>query len=141
YSFLFLRKDALDQVLEPRIPPEGVEPSVDLDTAEDPGSEGRAIFVALFQEPQRFLLVAQRQVDNSERIGRDIALSEFTCKVVEYLAGPFFPPRQCVGPSERGQNSRVGIELYGFLILNDCFRQLAFVLLGLAETPGREIER
>ena len=66
YSFLFLRKDALDQVLEPRIAPERLEPSVDLDTAEDASVEDRALFVALFQEPQRFLLIAQRQVDKSE---------------------------------------------------------------------------
>ena len=93
-----------------------IKPPIDLDAAEDPGVEGRAIFVALFQQPQCFLFIAQRQVDHGERIGRDITLPGYSCQIVEYLARLFFPPRQALGPGERGLNSWVGTKLHGFLI-------------------------
>jgi hypothetical protein len=67
--FRVRRKDTLGQLLEPRIASEGVEPSVDLDAAEDAGVERCAILVAPLQQPQRVLFVAQRDVDNSECIG------------------------------------------------------------------------
>src|SRR6266480_7761650 len=74
------------ECLETRVPAQRVEPPVDLDAAEDPGVERRATLVALFQQPQRFLFIAQRQVYDSEGIGRDIALPGFSRQVVEYLA-------------------------------------------------------
>ena len=53
----------------------------------------------------------------------------------------FFPPRQGVGPSQRGENGWFGVELRGFLILSDRFHELAFVLADLPEKPVRKIER
>jgi len=64
--------------LETRVPAQRVEPPVDLDAAKDAGVEGRTIFVAFSQKPQRFLFIAQRQVDDSERIRRDITLPGFS---------------------------------------------------------------
>ena len=62
------------QCVETWLAAERVESSVDLDTAEDAGVEGRAIFVALLQQSQRFIFIPQRQVDDRERIGRNITL-------------------------------------------------------------------
>ena len=130
-----------DECLETRIAAQRFESSVDLDAAVDPGVERREIFVALFQQPQRFLFIPQRQVDDSERIGWDITLPGCSRQLVEYLSRLFFPSRQSVGPGKRSLNSRIGIELRGFLILRDRFRELALVLIGLSEKPVREIER
>src|SRR5882724_5447712 len=112
----------LGESFETRVAAQGVEPPVDLDAAEDAGVEGGAIFIALFQQSHRFLLIAQRQLNDGKRIGRDIALPRFSRQVVEYLVRLRLPSRQGIGPGERGLNSRVGIELRGFLILNDRFR-------------------
>ena len=68
----FRRIDALNQFLEPRIASQGVEPSVDLNTAKDAGVEGRAIFFALFQQSQGFVFIAKGQMDHCERISRDV---------------------------------------------------------------------
>src|SRR4029077_16115043 len=67
-----------DECCEPRLAAQRFEPPVDLDAAEDAGVEGRAIFVAFFQQAQRFLFLAQREVDDSERIGWDITLPGFS---------------------------------------------------------------
>src|SRR5882724_1373246 len=66
------------ECFETRLAAQRIKPPVDLDAAEDAGVEGRTIFVALFQQPQRFLFIAQRQVDDSQRIGRDITLAGYS---------------------------------------------------------------
>src|SRR5580765_3969825 len=63
-----------DECFETRLAAQRVEPPVDLDAAVDPGVERREIFVAFFQQAQRFLFLPQREADDGERIGRDITL-------------------------------------------------------------------
>ena len=52
------------ECFETWIAAERVESSVDLDTAEDAGVEGREIFVTFLQQSQRLILVPQSQVDD-----------------------------------------------------------------------------
>ena len=62
------------ECFETRIAAERVESSVDLDTAEDAGVEGREIFVTFLQQSQRLILVPQSQVDDRKRIRRNVTL-------------------------------------------------------------------
>src|SRR4029453_1809422 len=66
------------ECFETRLATQRMKPPVDLDAGEEAGVERRAIVVALFQQPQRFLFIAQRQVDDGERIGWDVTLSGYS---------------------------------------------------------------
>ena len=63
-----------DQRFETRIAAQRIESSVDLDTAEDAGVEGREIFVTFLQQSQRFILISEGQVDDRKRIRRNVTL-------------------------------------------------------------------
>ena len=62
------------ECFETWIAAERVESSVDLDTAEDAGVEGREIFVTFLQQSQRLILVPQSEVDDCKRIRRNVTL-------------------------------------------------------------------
>src|SRR5689334_14942830 len=57
---------------EARLTAQRIEPSVDLNAAEDSGVERGTVVVALFQAAKGLLFFTQREMDNRERISRNI---------------------------------------------------------------------